>query len=95
MLHYVQQLTTNFVCLPLCVRQVLAYGQFFQSFLLWLEMMLMRAVRLEENSKAGRRKRNTMSYEMLKSSIELKAAAELVMIHAGFVLRSTPFTLHI
>ncbi len=57
MLQYVRQIAANFVCLMFGVGQV-AYSGFIRVFcsLLLLEM-LMRAVRLNQNSKAAKRKK--------------------------------------
>lgn len=51
------------------------------SCLLQLELRLMRAMRVNQNTKVAGRKTKMMSYRMLESSVELKETAELWVHH--------------
>ncbi len=78
------------------------YSGFFKLFsfenscLLFLETMLMRAVRVNQNSQAVRHKTKTFCRKMLKHSVGLRGTAEsgnsYSLLHS---LLQTPFTVHI
>ncbi len=78
MLHYVHQLVTDFVCLLFGAGQVV-YSEFIKAFLFKTAArckQLMRAVRVNPNSKAAGCKTKTMSWQMLKRCAELRGTVK-------------------